>query len=83
MRAAKLQSRTKSLHVTPTLQADRASDLLGELHNQEELGDLLYELVRLARSRGWDAEGSLRSAVRRRIDVIKDIEGAKERELGY
>jgi len=83
MRAAKLQSRTKSLHVTPTPQADRASDLLGELHNQEELGDLLYELVRLARSRGWDAEGSLRSAVRRRIDVIKDIEGAKERELGY
>jgi len=44
---------------------------------------LLYELVRLARSQGWDAEGSLRSAVRRRIDVIKDIEGAKEHELGH
>lgn len=82
MRAAKLHSRTKSLNISPTPQADRARDLLGDIHNQAELGDLLYEIVRLARVQGWDAEASLRSSVRRRIDVIKDIEGAKAHELG-
>lgn len=82
MRAAKLHSRTKSLSISPTPQADRARDLLGDLHNQAELGDLLYEIVRLARAQGWDAEASLRSSVRRRIDVIKDIEEAKAHELG-
>lgn len=82
MRAAKLHSRTKSLNISPTPQADRARDLLGDLHNQAELGDLLYEIVRLARVQGWDAEASLRSSVRRRIDVIKDIEEAKAHELG-
>lgn len=82
MRAAKLHSRTKSLSISPTPQADRARDLLGDLHNQAELGDLLYEIVRLARAQGWDAEASLRTSVRRRIDVIKDIEGAKAHELG-
>lgn len=82
MRAAKLHSRTKSLNISPTPQADRARDLLGDLHNQAELGDLLYEIVRLARAQGWDAEASLRTSVRRRIDVIKDIEEAKAHELG-
>lgn len=82
MRAAKLHSRTKSLSISPTPQADRARDLLGDIHNQAELGDLLYEIVRLARAQGWDAEASLRSSVRRRIDVIKDIEEAKAHELG-
>lgn len=82
MRAAKLHSRTKSLNISPTPQADRARDLLGDLHNQAELGDLLYEIVRLARAQGWDAEASLRSSVRRRIDVIKDTEEAKAHELG-
>lgn len=82
MRAAKLHSRTKSLSISPTPQADRARDLLGDIHNQAELGDLLYEIVRLARVQGWDAEASLRSSVRRRIDVIKDIEEAKAHELG-
>jgi XTP/dITP diphosphohydrolase len=81
-RASKVVSRTRSLDVSPTQQADRAETIIAETPNQEQLGDLLFELVRLARSQGWDAEGSLRSAVRRRIETIKDYEVNRKNELG-
>lgn len=74
MRASKLHSRTKTLNVSPTDQSARAELIMAELDSADQLGDLLFELVRVARAQGWDAEGSLRSAVRRRIDVIKDHE---------
>jgi XTP/dITP diphosphohydrolase len=82
MRASKVISRTRSLDVLPTHQADRAEAIIAEIPDQEQLGDLLFELVRLARSQGWDAEGSLRSAVRRRIETIKDYEVNRKNELG-
>lgn len=82
MRASKVVSRTSSLDVSPTDQADRAAAIVADVSDQEQLGDLLFELVRIARSQGWDAEGSLRAAVRRRIEAIKEYEVTQEHELG-
>lgn len=74
MRAAKLQSRTATLDLPPTDQAPLADRVLADVSDQDQFGDLLIEFVRVARGRGWDAEGSLRAALRRRTEVIKDYE---------
>jgi XTP/dITP diphosphohydrolase len=74
MRAAKLDSRTKSLGVPDSQQAQLAENIFSNISDESELGDLFVEFTRLARSRGWDAEASVRAAVRRRIEVIKQHE---------
>jgi XTP/dITP diphosphohydrolase len=71
MRAAKLHSRTKSLEVPNSQQAVLADEIFADISHEADFGDLILEFVRLARVRGWDAETSVRAAVRRRIEVIK------------
>lgn len=63
-------------------------DLPLDIDEPEQLGELLFELVGLARERGWDAEEALRAANRRfaeRVGVIeargKPIEGYAADEL--
>ncbi len=71
MRAAKLQSRTKSLNIPNSQQAKLAESIFEDISEESDLGDLILEFVRLSRNRGWDTEASVREAVRRRIEVIK------------
>lgn len=42
--------------------------------SEEELGETLLGLVALARRRGWDAERALRTAVRTRMDEVRQAE---------
>lgn len=75
VRAAKVQARSASL-AQPEIPAEAAATAaLAGVATEEELGDLLFALVAVARDRGWDAEAALRQAVRDRIDVIRGIEG--------
>lgn len=74
MRASKLQSRTKSLSVQPSELANQANEILGDIQTSDQFGELLFELVRAARERGWDAEASLRGAVRDRIAELRKHE---------
>jgi hypothetical protein len=45
------------------------------VESAEQLGDLLLAIVSEARECGWDAEGALRDATRRRIAEIRAAEG--------
>lgn len=74
MRASKLQSRTKSLNLEPTSCGEQAQEIVDALESEHDFGELLFELVRVARNRGWEAEGSLRSAVHGRIEKIRKHE---------
>ena len=74
MRASKLQSRTKSLTLQPSEYAAQAAVIIDQLETNAQFGDLLFELVRVARARGWDAEASLRDAVRIRAEEIREHE---------
>jgi XTP/dITP diphosphohydrolase len=47
---------------------------LQELGSEEDFGELLLALVAAARDRGWDAEASLRQAVRDHVEVIRAVE---------
>lgn len=77
LRAAKVLGRSTRLeNPAPELaQAARAAASLEGIDSSGELGDLLLALVAIARERGWDAEGALREATRRRIDDIRSAEG--------
>ena len=74
MRASKLQSRTKSLTLQPSEYAAQAAVIIDQLETNAQFGDLLFELVRVARARGWDAEASLRDTVRIRAEEIREHE---------
>ena len=74
MRASKLQARTKSLKLQPSEYAAQAEVIIDQLETNAQFGDLLFELVRVARARGWDAEASLRDAVRSRAQEIREYE---------
>lgn len=69
--AAKLLARSSGLQV-----AAPTTDVIDEMQDEDELGDLLLAIVASARTRGWDAEGALRSAVRRQRERIRDAEGS-------
>ena len=69
--AGKIQARSKDL----PLQRDDVSALDAELDDEAALGRMLWDLVRIARARGWDAESALRGEIRRRSDEIRAIEG--------
>lgn len=71
MRASKLQARTKSLELKSSQQNNKAHEIVDQLESDEQFGELLYDLVKVARSRGWDAEASLRGTVRSRIEEIR------------
>jgi len=44
------------------------------ISNEADFGDLLLSLVAIGRDTGWDAEGAVRGATRRRIEDIRAIE---------
>lgn len=68
--AAKIQARSKDL---PIERRDLA-DLADLASDEAALGRVLWDLVRLARSQGWDAESALRGEIRRQSDAIRAIE---------
>lgn len=76
LRATKVHARSATLgdRLPMLLEEERASGVLESVESEEQLGDLLLALAALARERHWDAEGSLRQAVRRRIDQIREAE---------
>ena len=53
--------------------ADEAARI--DVRSEAELGDLLLALVAQARERGIDAETAVRAAARRRVAVIREVEG--------
>jgi XTP/dITP diphosphohydrolase len=76
LRAAKVHARSASVGEqlpSPSAIAD-AESILSTITTEQELGELLLSLAFGARERDWDAEGALRQAVRRRIDVIRSVE---------
>ncbi|MGI9136912.1 MAG: nucleoside triphosphate pyrophosphohydrolase, partial [Candidatus Nanopelagicales bacterium] len=68
LRASKVLGRSTRLeNPAPELaEIATASSALTEINSSDELGDLLLALVAISRERGWDAEGALRDATRRR-----------------
>jgi len=77
LRASKVLSRSTRLATPPgeLREINRATDALAGIESQEQFGDLLLALVAEARDCGWDAEGALRDATRRRIAEIRTAEG--------
>ena len=69
--ASKLQARSKDL----PLERDDLDALSAEVADEAALGRLLWNLVRLARVQGWDAESALRGEIRRQRDAIRQVEG--------
>ncbi len=74
LRAAKVHSRSATVQVAEPSAMSRARVVLDGVNDEDELGDLLFALSALVRDRGWDAEGALRRAIWRRIDVIRSAE---------
>ena len=73
--AGKVISRSAALaEQLPPLENEQVTALVADLSDEQRLGDHLLALVSLARARGWDAEGALRGAVRRRVSVIQELE---------
>ena len=73
--AGKVISRSAALAgQLPPLENEQATALVADLSDEQQLGDHLLALVSLARARGWDAEGALRGAVRRRVRAIQELE---------
>ena len=73
--AGKVISRSVALaDQLPALENEQVTALVADLSDEQQLGDHLLALVSLARARGWDAEGALRGAVRRRVSVIQKLE---------
>ena len=73
--AGKVNSRSAALAgQLPPLENEQATALVADLSDEQQLGDHLLALVSLARARGWDAEGALRGAVRRRVRAIQELE---------
>lgn len=73
--AGKVISRSAALtEQLPALENEEVSAFVAGLSDEQQLGDHLLALVSLARARGWDAEGALRGAVRRRVSVIQELE---------
>jgi XTP/dITP diphosphohydrolase len=73
--AGKVISRSAALaEQLPPLDNDQVGALVADLGDEQQLGDHLLSLVSLARARGWDAEGALRGAVRRRVSAIQELE---------
>jgi XTP/dITP diphosphohydrolase len=80
LRAAKVHSRSAALNLAPL---ERSADyVVDQLSDQDSLGEFLFDLVGAAQARGWDAEGALRAAILRRIDLIRALEDEQRTSLG-
>jgi XTP/dITP diphosphohydrolase len=80
MLAAKLMSRAAhdGLDRVGAVAQDSAAATLSSLDDESAFGDHLLQLVAAGRARGWDAEGALRSAVRRYRSDIRRAEGLSD-----
>jgi len=67
--AQRMQDRAARVGLVP-----ERVDLPLDVDESEQLGELLFELVALARERGWDAEEALRAANRRFTERLRAIE---------
>lgn len=78
LRAAKVHSRSASLgeSVPEPAATEAARVALAGVESEADLGDLLLALTSVARDAGWDTEGALRQALRRRIEQIRRVEGS-------
>ena len=76
LRASKVRARSATLaDDLPSLRGqEEAERVVLSVTSEEGFGDVLLALASIARDRGWDAEGALRQAVRRRIDEIRQVE---------
>jgi XTP/dITP diphosphohydrolase len=76
LRASKVRARSATLadRLPNVPTQDQAERIVESLASEDEFGDLLLALASIARDRGWDGEGALRQAVRRRIDEIRRVE---------
>lgn len=76
LRSAKVHSRSASLgdSVPEPALVEGARAALASVTSEEEFGDLLLAMSAVSRDRGWDAEGALRQAVRRRVSQIREVE---------
>jgi XTP/dITP diphosphohydrolase len=72
LRAHKLLSRSATIDVEPPSGCEEAQALLeeSEVTTTREYGDLLLALVAAGMVQGWDAEASLRDAIRRHAERI-------------
>lgn len=68
--AAKLQARSR--HVVGS--QDEPMAAVAELATEAELGRMLWDIVRVARERGWDAEAALRQEIRAQRHEIRAAE---------
>lgn len=68
--AAKLQARSTRVVGTQ----DEPMPAVSELSSETELGRMLWDIVRVARARGWDAEAALRQEIRLQRDEIRAAE---------
>lgn len=77
--AGKVVSRSATLgDALPGLeQSARAEAAMAGIADEAAFGDLLLALVAAGRARGMDAETAARVASRRRIGVIRDVEGVQ------
>lgn len=76
--AGKVLNRTASFadDLGPWVGYEAALRALDDLDDEVDLGGLLLAIVAIARDRGWDAEAALRSAVRARIQAVREREVA-------
>lgn len=76
LRASKVQARSATLadRLPKVPTQAQAEHIVESVASEDEFGDLLLALASIARDRGWDGEGALRQAVRRRIDEIRRVE---------
>ena len=75
--AGKVISRSAVLgEQLPELPGAQQAAALG-LESEEQLGDLIVALVAQARDQGIDAEAAVRAPARRRVRVIREVEGVQ------
>lgn len=73
-RAQKSLDRAERAGIKGAAPVPAASDLVGALASEEELGELLFGLAAAARTRDFDAERALRGAVRRYQDSHQPVQ---------
>ena len=75
--AGKVLARSAALgEALPAFPRTTAADIAMQgIEDEHAFGDLLVALVAAGRARGYDAETAVRVASRRRIAVIREVEG--------
>lgn len=72
MLATKVLKRTKHLPIPSSVLIP--TELTAQLNTESEIGEMLFELVKIARLQKIDPEAALRAAIRRYQELVKDTE---------